>query len=509
MQKIIVKKDTYFDSVFLMRIDKEIKSADGIKQSVVAMGTPHNLQLLNELNFSSEEISSAGPNDLVIALDATNEQAAENAATLFEQLCESARNIESQDTSEKITSLNAALKKESEINLALISVPGEYAALETQKCLAKGLNVMIFSDNVSVEDEIKLKDIAIEKNLLVMGPDCGTAIINGVPLAFANVVSNGNIGIVGASGTGIQEVTCLIDKFGGGITQAIGTGGRDLSEQVGARTALAGIAALEKDDATKVIVVISKPPAPSVAKKVVEKLKTVKKPCVVQFLGLKPETRVDENVTFSASLEETARLACEKAGVEISKKAEINLPDISSLISKIGKGRKYLRGLFTGGTLCDEAISVLEDEGIEVKSNIHHNLEKRLTDPLKSEGNSVIDLGDDVFTVGRPHPMIDPETRTERIVAELDDDEVAVFLFDVVLGYGSHPDPAGAVVDALNTAGDKRENFIAIASVTGTRNDFQGLASQQKKLAAAGIIILPSNYQASKFTAEILKNLRH
>src|SRR5690606_14776291 len=125
--------------------------------------------------------------------------------------------------------------------------PGVYAAFEAFRALENNLNVMMFSDNVTVEDEIKLKDLAVKKDLLMMGPDCGTAIINGVGLCFANKIKRGPIGLVAASGTGLQEVTVLIDQFGGGISQAIGVGGRDLSKDVMGRMTLHAINALNAD----------------------------------------------------------------------------------------------------------------------------------------------------------------------------------------------------------------------------------------------------------------------
>ncbi len=499
MKQIIIKKETYFDSVFLMRVDQELKKFPGIIETVVAMATPNNKEILNNLHFLSNELSDAGPNDLVIAIEAETEKIIKQSLENLEKIVEKNKTVGSSKGQESFSTFQAALRELSIAQLALISVPGEYATFEARKCLNAGLNVMIFSDNVSLEQEIELKNIAISKGLLLMGPDCGTAIINGVPLAFANVIKPGPIGIVGASGTGIQEVTSLIDSFGSGITQAIGTGGRDLSEHVEAKTALLAIEKLADDSATKVIVVISKPPSTKVAKKVIAKLKTTGKPGIVHFLGIKPEKAIEDSVYFANSLLETASLACQLSGTDVNiQEIDINIEEIAKKIT--GK-RKYLRGLFTGGTLCDEAIMVCEDTGLNVYSNIHHKSEFRLANPLKSQEHTLIDLGDDTFTIGRPHPMIEPATRNERIATELSDPEVAVLLFDVVLGFGSHPDPAGALVEAL---GNKCP-CVVIASITGTSGDYQNYEIQKQKLIDAGILVLPSNYHAAICATEIIK----
>jgi len=279
----------------------------------------------------------------------------------------------------------------------------------------------------------------------------------------------------------------------------IGTGGRDLSESVQGKTALLAIEKLANDSATKTIIVVSKPPAKSVAEKVITKLKTTGKPSVVHFPGLKFDKNVDGSVHFANSLLETAELACRLIGTEINVQ-EGNI-EIEKIAKKIPENRKYLRGLFTGGTLCDEAIMVCEDAGINVYSNIHHKSVFVLPDPLISKEHTLIDLGDDTFTVGRPHPMIEPTTRNERIFAELTDPEVAVLLFDVVLGFGSHPDPAGALVEAL---GNKCP-CVVIASITGTTGDYQDYEIQKQKLIDAGILVMPSNYHAAVCAAKIIK----
>jgi FdrA protein len=413
--------------------------------------------------------------------------------------------------------LDAALRAQPGANLAVISLPGAYAAREAHRALDHGLHVMLFSDNVPLADEIALKTVARSRGLLVMGPDCGTAIVNGKPLCFANVVRRGPVGIVAASGTGLQEVSALVDRGGSGVSQALGTGGRDLKDdRVGGISMLMGIEALARDEATRVIVVISKPPAPAVAAKVVAALEAAGKNAVVHFVGLaSPPAPASALVRYAANLEEAAGMAVEMAGGRPWTGRTFDLPDavIEALVARETAGmatfQRFARGYFTGGTLADEAWILLHRLTGAVHSNNQTNPDFVLADPRVSLGHTVVDLGDDAFTVGRPHPMIDPGIRTERIDAEASDPSVAVMLVDVVLGYGSHPDPAGALVPSL--AGAKRSaaarggRLAVVASVTGTPGDYQGFAGQKAKLEAAGVVVMPSNAQASMLVATILQ----
>lgn len=514
MIKTIVEKDLYFDSVFLMLINSRIKELDGVSDAVVSMGTEMNIRLLKDMGYADQTVLDASPNDLVVVMDCINRESADSAVeTLYGML--SKKREKGRKSAYRSKSLASALNENRGANLALISLPGEYAAREARTALENGLNVMLFSDNVSVEKEIELKELAWEKGLLMMGPDCGTAIINGHPLCFANVVSKGDIGIVGASGTGIQEVTCCIDAFGGGISQAIGTGGRDLKEAgIGGKMMLMGIEALKNDPFTSIIAVISKPPAAEVARNVIEALKKTGKPSVVHFIGESAESD-SENIHFAGSLEETAAVA-----VALSEGASPSLSPfnggektIAGIVerecSALSSDQKYLRGLYTGGTVADEALILFGREGLDVFSNNQKKKELQLADPFVSTGHTIVDLGDDIYTVGRPHPMIDPSTRVERIEREAEDREMAVLLIDIVLGYGSHSDPAGAVLASLKNARAKAEAkggyLPVIASVIGTEGDFQGYGATVAKLESIGCIVMPSNYQASMLALEIIK----
>jgi succinyl-CoA synthetase alpha subunit len=520
VKKIFVQKDSYYDSVFLMLMSREVKSASGVRDATVAMGTEMNLDLLRSQGFDANSLAGATPNDLVIAVDCASAEAADAAMAAAKlALGRKPRPAGSGGAGSSPTSLSAALAALPGANLAVVSLPGAYAAREARKALESGLHVMLFSDNVSLEDEIALKALSRRKGLLLMGPDCGTAIVNGKPLCFANVVKRGPVGVVGASGTGMQEVACLVDRAGSGVSQAIGAGGRDLkNERVGGSTTLIGIEALARDDETKVIVVISKPPAKAVAERVLSALERSGKPAVVYFVGLAPEPRrAGSGVQFAANLEETAGMAVALAEGGSYAPQTFTLPAaaIEAIVDRetraIGGAQKYLRGFYTGGTLADEAWMLVHQCTGAAYSNNQTDPRFVLGDPHRSVGHTIVDLGDDVFTLGRPHPMIDPSARIERMAAERDDAEIAVVLVDVVLGYGSHDDPAGALapaVQSMREAARKRGGYLPVlASITGTEGDPQNLALQTAKLEAAGCVVMPSNHQASLLATKLLERL--
>lgn len=526
MKLVSIRKNSYVDSVFLMLLSKELKESAGITDATVTMGTPMNIELLKDQGFSEHLLEGAMAADLVIALDCESEAVFEKALVAVDEMLAGKKSNKGRNKdSEAARSIKNALEHMPEANLAIISVPGQYAALEVKKALSAGLHVMLFSDNVTLEEEIALKKIAREKGLLVMGPDCGTALIDGKPICFANVVKQGPVGIVAAAGTGLQEVSCLVDRFGSGISQGIGTGGRDLKNaRVGGATMLMGIEALGADPATKTIVLVSKPPAPEVAQTVIAALEKTGKPAVVHFLGLKAQQTESSHIYWANNLEEAARLgallAQGKAVNSTIEKTEAwpfdeTRETIDAILERETAGmnqeQKYIRGYYTGGTLADEAWLLLHALTGAVYSNNQTDPAFVPPDPKKSVGHTVVDLGDDVFTVGRPHPMIDPSTRTDRIEAEIQDPEIAIMLLDCVLGYGSHSDPAGALVPVLKRAKEAaklRGGYLSIiASITGTDSDFQSYTQQKAKLEELGVIVMPSNYQASRLAVMILDKI--
>lgn len=512
-----IRKNTYYDSVALMLITKEIKKMQGIKEVIVGMATDLNKELCANLNLSNEDIVQLTPNDFFIAAASEGENVIEKIVKKVDELLNSKK-----DESEieiKARTLGAAVKQLQGANMAIISLPGKYAAEEASKALHNGLHVMLFSDNVTVEEEIELKKLGRDKGLLVMGPDCGTAIINGIPLCFANVINKGDIGIVGASGTGTQEVTVIIDKLGGGVSQVIGTGGRDLKSEVGGIMMIEGFKALIDDPTTKVIVLISKPPAKEVAEKILAMVKSTEKPVIVNFIG-GDRNQIEKSGAYACiSLEDAAHKA-----VSLSKgKAPYDFdgfdPEeakvdeiVNKEAAKIHSSQKYLRALYTGGTLADEAMKLLGKEGYSIYSNIPLSPEFRLQNIQRSIKHTCLDLGDDDFTLGKPHPMIDPVGRIERLPKEAEDEEVAVILMDFVIGYGSNMDPAGEmlpyIVEAKKQMESKGKYLSVIGYICGTEKDPQNFNQQREKLLDAGVILMPSNAQAVRLTAMLLNKLK-
>jgi FdrA protein len=501
-----VFSNLYRDSVSLMQLSAKLGALAGVRQASAIMATSGNLALLQEAGLALGDVE-AGANDLLIVLEGEADalEAALDAAEA--ELTRVPPRPQGGERQLPPRSLEMGLTELPTANLALISTPGDYAAAEAMKALRLGLNVMLFSDNVALEDEIALKRYAHAHELLVMGPDCGTAIIGGVPLGFANVVRRGDIGAIAASGTGLQQVTCLIDGWGGGISQAIGTGGHDLHARVGGITMLQGLEALAADPATSVIVLISKPPHPDVAKAVLDVASRPGKPIVVNFLGADADTVRRANVHPVRTLEDAARLAVALAGGGTEGQTAPARTDGGPEIPQLGPGQKYIRGLYSGGTFCYEALLLLTEAFGAIASNTPLEPEHMLADVWRSERHTVIDLGDDAFTRGRPHPMIDQTLRKERILKEAADPEVAVILFDVVLGYGAHPDPAPELAEALEqaraVATAAGRQLALVGSVCGTTGDPQGLARQEDALRAAGVLLAESNAQAVRLAATV------
>jgi succinyl-CoA synthetase alpha subunit len=511
--KSLIRKNTYYDSVTLMAITREIKKVEGVKEALVAMATILNKELAESLGLMGKELEDLTPNDFFIAVDVDNEKAFETVTGKVDELL-SRRSVDKGDY--RPPTLESAIKYMPDSNLVLISLPGEYAAAESRKALLNDRHVMLFSDNVSIEDELELKKLARDRGLLMMGPDCGTAIINNVPLAFANAVRKGPVGVVGASGTGTQEVTVVLDRLGVGVSQVIGTGGRDLKAEVGGIMMIEGIKALQEDPDTKVIVLISKPPAPEVAERVLSVLQKGGKQSVVCFMGGDLHTIEKYGAVPGLTLEDTAYKAAALAGgkpvEDMTGFTAIGAHRIvEEEMEKFKAGQKYLRALYTGGTLCDEAMRILAPVIGDIYSNIPLKPELKLDDANKSYKHTAIDLGDDEFTRGKPHPMIDPYARQERIIKEAGDRKTAVILMDFVLGYGANPDPAGEMIPYIRNArdiakGDGRHLCI-VGSVCGTKDDPQNRMEQEKKLMDEGVIVMPSNAQAVRLVSEIIRRL--
>jgi len=507
----------YRDSVSLMQFSEKLKALPGIRQASAVMATENNINLLLEAGLLDRPLPPS-PNDLLIVMEGVDENSAQSALEQAEQLLKEKPVAE--QTGEALDmaprSLVMGLERLPGGNLVLISTPGEYAAAEALKALHLGLNVMLFSDNVSLSDEILLKQYARDHDLLVMGPDCGTAIINGIPLGFANVIRSGNIGVVAASGTGLQQVTCLIDRWGGGISQAIGTGSHDLHVQVGGITMRQGIAALADDPATQVIVLISKPPAPGVARQVLDQAAYCGKPVVVDFIGADLDSCNYSGLYAARTLDEAARMAIQLAQGKTAGQMEDAIPAVLErqavqASARLKPGQRYIRGLFSGGTFCYESLLLLDGLIGPVYSNIPLKPEYRLVYVWKSQQHTAIDLGDDLFTQGRPHPMIDFRLRNDRMIKEAGDLETGVILLDVVLGYGSNMDPAAELVPAIaqarKVAGLDAREIVFIGSVCGTQGDPQNLNRQESALREAGVLLAESNAQAARLAASVIRRV--
>ena len=455
-----VERGRYLDSVALMRVSRRLEALEGVENAALMIGSPSNKALLSGAGLLSRDGEAATPNDLIVAVRARDERAAAQAL-LEAQALLAHKPVATSHSLPTARSLGGALEQLGKANLALISVPGEFAAYEARKALERGLHVLLFSDNVSLEDEAALKRLAAERGLLLMGPDCGTALIAGTPLAFANAVPRGDIGIVSASGTGLQEVSTLVARMGGGVSHGIGVGGRDLDARIGALGTHAPLDALERDAATRRIVLVSKPPAPEVAQRVLDRVRSSGKPCIVCFLG--------ENRGQSPICAATLRDAAERAMGQ--KLAPLPTPELEPL-----KGKR-IEGLYCGGTLCAEAELIFRRRGLE--------------------GHRFVDLGDDEYTRGRPHPMIEPEIRNDHVARAMADPAVGAILVDLVLGYGAHENPAQVLLQVVR-------GKPLIASVTGTEQDPQGWSRQVALLRAAGVIVAASNAHAAELAASLV-----
>ncbi|MFC7790107.1 acyl-CoA synthetase FdrA [Microbacterium sp. MAHUQ-60] len=495
---IEIRKNTYVDSVSLMSMSTKANAVDGVTQALLGMATPMNKEVLRNVGVSDPAVDAAKPSDLMIVIDAS-EDTIDAAIQAVDDILARKTTSGGGAAEVRYRTLDAAFDQVVDSNLVLISVNGAFAAREARKALNAGKHVMIFSDNVSVEDELALKTLAHEKGLLVMGPDCGTAIINGVGLAFANAVRRGSIGIVGASGTGSQELAVRVHDFGGGVSQLIGTGGRDLSAEIGGISMIDGIRALDADPETSVIAIISKPPADEVAEKVLAAAGSASKPVFVTFLGSDRTDSGYENVTMVQGTKPLAIAAVVASGIDEStlNKRALNIPLVHEVRAKLAPEQKYIRGLFCGGTLCDEAMFAALDKYENVYSNIQKDPARVLGPGDDSREHTFLDMGDDDFTNGRPHPMIDPSLRLQRIVQEADDPEVGVIALDFVLGFGAHADPVGVTIPAIREAQAKAEargqHLEILGYVLGTDQDTPAIAEQVAQLEAAGVTISSSS----------------
>lgn len=508
----VVRKNQYYDSVFLMRIARMLDEEPGVQRTAAVMATDANKKLLGEIGIQDRAVENANANDLVVAVIAQDKGVVDR---LLGGIDERLQSVTAVSKPVSVRSIEEAALINPDTNLVIISVPGEYAAREARKALELGKHVFLFSNNVPLEQEVELKKSAQSRRLLVMGPDCGTSIINGVGIGFANVVRRGPIGIIGASGTGIQEFTSLIHQSGSGISHAIGTGSRDLSDAVGGITTLMAVDALEADPSTQVIAIVSKSAQPDTLLRFVNRIRFCAKPVICCLLGY-DQSIIDagDHFTQTATIDEAVRVSLHHLGMYPSS-PRLSESEIERLIAEETcqwkSSQIYLRGLFAGGSFCYQSQKILNKSGITVHSNNPADPHLRLVNPEFSRGHTCIDMGDDYYTRGKPHPMIDAGERRRRLLAEAADETVAVLLLDFILGYISSLDPVGDMIDAIRNAQEiaagRGAHLTFVASICGTDLDHQGLSQQKNVLEGSGVIVFPSNAQAAQFCSRLIQGI--
>jgi FdrA protein len=493
-ERVEVRRGVYHDSVTLMQVSRQAEGLPGVTEAAAVAATPVNLELLARQGFAVDA-EGLGPNDLVLCVRADGDEAVEAAVAAIGELLAGAGRAGADGgagaggAAAPPRSLRAAARRDPDLNLAVLSVPGRHLAYEAAQAVQAGLHVFCFSDGLDVAEEAALKRLAAERGLLFMGADCGTAILDGVGLGFANAVRRGPVGVVGASGTGIQEVTCLLDAAGVGVSHAVGVGGRDLSVAVGGTMTLRALELLAGDEPTRAIVVISKPPDPRVAERVAAAAAATGKPVALAFPGMDAPPPLPAGVAFAGSLEAAAAWAASGQGA--APPAET--------VEAVAVTPGAIRGLFSGGTLCYEAMAVVAAVAGRVASNIPLRPQWRLADADRSDGHTFVDFGDDAMTEGRAHPMIDPSLRAERFRREAADPETGVVLLDVVLGYGAHPDPAGELAPLVGEALAARPGGLTVVvALCGAAGDPQGLDRQAAALRAAGAVVTRSSAHAAR-----------
>ncbi len=500
-----IDKNRYVDSLETLYMTAVLNSQEGVEVGFAAMAKASLKSDLAKNGMLTDEVQALKESDFVIAAKCESKEAFEAAL----------KQIKTDDDEEKevkksYPDLTEAVKAHPEANLCQINVPGEYALEEVTKALNAGLHCCVFSNNVPLEDERKMKELALEKGLLCMGPDCGVANTNGSALVLASINNRGPFGICGASGTGIQHVAAILHECGTGVSQTIGTGGNDLKEPVGGLMMQMGIDALEADPETKYIILISRKPADSVLEVLLARIKRCKKPIVVFFMGCTPRQIEDVGGIFAANLDDCAQ----KALAIIGKKYELETAeDMQKIAREAIKGmspkQKYLRGMYTGGTYMDEAMRAMIPVIGPIRSNAPLDPRLKLEDSYKSVRNCCVDYGEEEFTLGRPHPAIDPSVRKAELMREAADEEVAVIVLDFILTPPGHMDPAGDIIPeikkAQKLAAEQGRKLVFIASVLGTDADLQNKSEQNRKLSEAGVIVCKTNNTASLLAAQIIK----
>lgn len=507
MKEVRIVKNRYVDSVTLMSVAGNAMQLPGVINAEAGMATPANINMLTGMGY--RVAPDAAKNDLMLAVSAdTSDQAEAAFQSMKDELAHGGR-PGSKKAYQALTDIDL---KADPFDLVQISLPGEYAAAQARKAIEMGLDVFIFSDNVSLREELALKRLGRERNRLVMGPDCGVGLINGVALAAGSIIKPGAIGIVGASGSGAQEVGCLIERMGQGVCALIGTGGRDLSPGIGGITMKMGIEKLGRDPACRVIVLVSKLADEKVMKEVLAYADGVKKPVVAVFLGGGAGIFAGHRTLGALSLEEAAQKAVEALtglrpafGASDEEIARI----VRDEMKKIGVRQKYFRGLYCGGTFTEEALIYFSrHNACQLNSNLKTRYAAKIPDPEASVGHTILDLGSEEFTEKAPHPVFDPAIRLKRFRKEMEDEALAVVLLDFITGPGVHPDPATAFVKAYREGLAKRGDHVTcIATVCGSKGDPQDVEGIRNLLKENGVLVMDSNYQSARLASAMMAAL--
>lgn len=520
---VLVKSNYYRDSLNLLKISDIMKrSSSGIVEAVVIMGTKTNKAVLVKLGFPSTKINQATESDLIIAIEAVDKGSVDSALRKVEELLHSDGSSDTSNlVSENPTDLDSALVSMSNANLALISIPGEYVKDLSIKLSNEGIHQQIFSDHVPLDDELTIKKYAAKKGLLVLGPGAGTSIINGKGIGFSNVLRTGPVGIIAAAGTGLQEVSSLLDQCDIGVVYGLGVGANDPKEKIGGLMMLEALKALEELPDIEIMTIVSKPPSPRAKKQIIDYIvKHGKKKYVLAFLGgghddslpNSTKSKIVQVTTLASAVFAVAGLTSnelyKQSLVRLRIEPEILQRSVAKEWKGFGQQQKYIRALYTGGTFAYETQVILNGILKDLFSNAPTGRTKKLPQSSKSKKHSILDLGEEEFTQGRPHPMIDPTIRRLRLVEESQDPEVGVVMMDFVLGYGSNPDPVGAVLKEIRqvkaTARKSGRYLSIVTHVCGTKRDPQGYDESVRKLENAGALVFPTNALAAIASAQII-----
>lgn len=505
MRQVVIKKNRYVDSVTLMSIGDKIMKMDGIVNAEVQMGTWANQELLNELGYELPE--DAGADDLILAVNGETEVEIQAALVRMEEILDH----KDLDDEEQYSSLDEIDFEENHFDLAQISLPGRYAYAQADKALDKGLHLFIFSDNVTLEEERKLKEKGRDKGLLVMGPDCGVGMIGGVCLGAGSIMNEGNVGIVAASGSGAQEVACLLEQCGLGISALIGTGGRDLYPEIGGIEMIQGMKLLDQDTDTELIILVSKLADYDVMKKILTEADKLTKPVVAVFLGSDQKLFDGHKAISAFSLEEAALKTAEllhpgSAAAFRHTESEIELI-VKKETAQYNDKQRYFRGLYCGGTFTEEGLlHYSQIPGIKLYSNLKTAYAEKLEDSHVSKGHTILDMGAEDFTAEAPHPVFDPHLRIRRMEQELQDEETAVILLDFITGPGVAEDPITPFVESIQKRNPDR-HITYIANICGSVNDPQNIVEKKQMLLDAGVIVTSCSYESARLAGALMKEL--